>query len=230
MYPLTISKPVGKGCPNSPNDVKAVVQALVQIGKIAPKYLSNGIFDDVVEKGINDTQRHWMLRPDGIISVGGRTQKFLQSWKIKPISPGVQLPGRLMMAWDWVNPILPDGSYCSSGFRSAEEQRRILQKFFKIDYKTQIIAKYSQKTYDEVSKDLLANEQKVLDMVRGVGQAIAPPGKSAHQLGKAIDIGGPAAIDQRQVEIVTLVARAHPDLLSGKILRERNGCVHFEIR
>lgn len=67
-------------------------------------------------------------------------------------------------------------------------------------------------------------------MVRGVGQAIAAPGKSMHQQGKAVDIGGPSTIDQKQVEIIAMVARAHATLFSGKILRERNGCVHFEIR
>jgi hypothetical protein len=65
--------------------------------------------------------------------------------------------------------------------------------------------------------------------VHGVGQQIAAPGKSMHQRGKAIDVGGPDAIDQAQVDIIKLVARAHPDLFSGKVLKERNGCVHFEI-
>ena len=51
-------------------------------------------------------------------------------------------------------------------------------------------------------------------MVRGVGQAIATPGRSAHQQGKAIDICGPSSIDNKQVEIVRLVARARPTLLS----------------
>ena len=227
---LIINKPVGKNCLNSPQDVIAVAQVLMAIGKIPRSHFSNGTFDEVILKGIIDTQRHWMQIPDGVISVGGRTQRFLQTWKIKQISPGVQLPGRLKEAWDLVNPILPEGSYCSSGFRSADAQRKILHTFYLSTYKSQIIAKYTQKTYESVSVDLVANEQKVLEMVRGVGQAIAAPGKSAHQLGKAVDIGGPSTLDQRQVEIVTLVARAHSHLFSGKVLKERNGCVHFEIR
>ncbi|MEW6290750.1 MAG: hypothetical protein AB1545_12950 [Thermodesulfobacteriota bacterium] len=229
MGMFTITKAVGKHSPNLPQDVKAVAQKLMSIGKI-PQGVCNGVFDQTILKGIIDTQRHWMQIPDGVISVGGRTQKFLDTWKIKSISPGVQLPGKLKEAWDLVNPLLPEGSYCSSGFRSAETQRKILHKFFLSEYRPQIIAKYTQRTYDAVSADLIANEQKVLDMVRGVGQAIAAPGKSAHQQSKAIDIGGPATIDQKQVEIVALVARAHPNLFSGKILKERNGCVHFEIR
>jgi hypothetical protein len=226
-----MSKSVGKDCPNIPQDVKNVALALIANDKIARSYVSNGEFDDVIRQGIFDTQRHWMERPDVVISVGGKTQKFLQGWKAKQISPGVQLPGRLKEAWDLVSPLLPEGSYCSSGYRSAEAQRKLLHDFFNITFKAQIIAKYTRAKYDAVSANLLLNEQKVLEMVHGVGQAIAAPGKSPHQLGKAVDIGGPSSVDQLQVEIVTLVARAHGDLFSSKIpLKERNGCVHFEIR
>ena len=228
MSALYITKAVGKNCPNLPQDVKTVAERLMNIGKI-PRGVYNGSFDQTILNGIIFTQRHWMKAPDGIISVGGKTHRFLESWRIKSISPGVQLPGRLKEAWDIVNPLLPEGSYCSSGFRSAETQRAILHKFFLKTFRQQIIAKYTRRSYDAVSVDLIANEQKVLDMVRGVGQAIAAPGKSAHQKGKAIDMGGPSIIDQRQVEIIKLVSRAHPNLFSGKILKERNGCVHFEI-
>lgn len=98
------------------------------------------------------------------------------------------------------------------------------------DFRGQIVAKYGQPAFDAAAKDLEKNEDDVLAMVRGVGQLIAKPGSSPHQRGKAIDIGGPASIDAQQVAVVKLVARANPGLLSGKVLRERNGCVHFELR
>jgi hypothetical protein len=129
-----------------------------------------------------------------------------------------------------VNPLLPEGSYCSSGFRSAEDQRRILHKFFNVTYRSAIISKYGQAAYDRAAVDLRRNEASVLTMVRGVGQAIAAPGRSMHQQGKAVDIGGPSEIDDQQVDVVLTVARAHPALFSGVVLKERNGCVHFEIR
>jgi hypothetical protein len=220
---------VGKNCPNLPQDVKAVHERLMEIAKISC-YECNGSMDATLLEGIIDVQRHFARIPDGAISVGGQTQAFLSSWKEKPVSPGVQLPGRLKEAWDWVNPVLPEGSYCSSGFRSADEQRRILHNFYLNTYRSQIVAKYGQKKYDEVKSNLTRNEEDVLSMVRAIGQAIAAPGKSMHQQGKAVDIGGPSALDAKQVEVVTLVARAHPDLFSGKVLKERNGCVHFEIR
>jgi len=226
---MILRQAVGKNCPNQAEDVKLIHKRLMDIGKI-PCYVSTGAFDSTIQQGILDVQRHFMTVPDGVISVGGKTQGFLASWKNKPISPGVQLPGRLREAWDWVDPLLPDGSYCSSGFRSIEDQRRILHSFFLNTYRIQIIAKYGQKQYDEVKVDLLANESKVLEMVHGVGQAIAAPGSSMHQKGKAIDIGGPSTIDSKQVEVVKLVAKAHSDLFSGVVLKERNGCVHFEIR
>lgn len=228
MPNLILRQAVGKECPNNPDDVKVIYQRLMDIGMIVC-YDFPGYLDDIIMQGIIDAQRHFMLVPDGVISVGGKTQGFLANWKNKPISAGVQLPGRLREAWDWVDPLLPDGSYCSSGYRSADDQRRILHNFFLNTYRTQIIAKYGQAAYDAAKADLRANEAKVLEMVRGVGQAIAAPGSSMHQKGKAIDIGGPSAIDNKQVETVRLVAKAHPDLYSGKILKERNGCVHFEI-
>lgn len=230
MIHLVLSNAVGKNCPNLAHDVGMVARALISNGKLARNYVSTGACDEVLMKGIFDTQRHWMATPDSVITVGGGTHKFIQAWKEKTIAAGVQLPGRLAEAWSLVSPLLPVGSYCSSGFRSAEAQRKILHDFFRNTFKHQIVAKYTQRAYDAVNADLLKNEAKVLEMVRGVGQAIAAPGKSAHQLGKAVDIGGPSAIDHRQAEIVALVARAHFTLFSGKVLMERNGCVHFEIR
>jgi hypothetical protein len=32
------------------------------------------------------------------------------------------------------------------------------------------------------------------------------------------------------VRIIRMAAKANPTLFSGNVLKERNGCVHFEIR
>jgi hypothetical protein len=229
MNALQLSGPVGKDCPNRPQDVKAVRERLAEIEKISGGPW-DGKFNDAILEGIHKVQRHFMKEPDRKIDVGGRTHHFLNAWTTKPVSPGVKFNDDLRKAWDWVDPLLPDGSFCSSAFRTPVEQRQILHGFFLNSYRNQIIAKYGERKYNRIKADLIGNEQQVLAMVRGVGQAIAAPGKSMHQLGKAVDIGGPTAIDKKQIEIVNLVARAHSDLLSGKVLRERNGCVHFEIR
>ncbi|MET0065747.1 MAG: D-alanyl-D-alanine carboxypeptidase family protein [Candidatus Thiodiazotropha sp.] len=226
---MTLTQAVGKGCPNRPADVKSLHQRLMDIGMI-PCYVSQGSMDDKILKGIIEVQTHFMRNPDGVISVNRTTHRFLNTWSIKKVSPGVQLPGKLLTAWDLVNPLLPKGSYCTSGYRSAEHQRRILHRFYKTKYKSTIIAKYGKTKYDAALADMLAHEDEILSMVRGVGQAIAKPGRSAHQRGKAIDVGGPSTIDNQQVKVIKLVARAHPSLLSGKVIKERNGCVHFEIR
>ena len=227
MIALKIGQPVGRSQPNRANDVIAVARALVHIGKIPLTYVSNGEFDNALLMGIADTQSHWMAKPDGIIACSGRTIEFIRNWSIKPIDSSVLLPGRLREAWDTVSPLLPAGSRCTSGYRDASQQRRILHGFFRSTFKAQVIEKYSQAEYDKFNHDLAVNEQRALEMLRGIGQQIATPGKSAHQLGKAIDVGGPS--DNKQVEIIKLVWRAHPRLLSGKVLKERNGCVHFEI-
>ncbi len=228
MASILITQPVGLNAANQPADVKAIARRLAEIGKL-PADPGNGVLDAALLQAISAAQRHFMAAPDQVINPAGTTLGFLNGWAEKTISPGVQLPGRLREAWTWLNPLLPVGSYCSSGFRSAEEQRQILQKFFTTTFRADIVAKYGQPAYAQVAANLLANEARVLEMVRGVGQQIAAPGASLHQQGKAIDIGGPDAIDARQVEVVTLVARAHADLFSGKVLKERNGCVHFEI-
>lgn len=228
MRVLILSQAVGRNAPNLPGDVLAIHRVLMEIAKI-PCYASNGRMDNEIVKGIESVQSHFMVRPDGVVSPVGSTRTYLMRWSEKPVSRDVQLPGPLKEAWDWVNPLLPDGSYCSSGYRSAEDQRRILHKFYKVRYRTEIIAKYGQAAYDKAEADLVAHESQVLAMVRGVGQAIAAPGRSKHQQGKAVDIGGPDAIDDEQVDVVRLVARAHPALFNGVVLKERNGCVHFEV-
>lgn len=192
--------------------------------------LDDPTLDSATLEAIYSVQNHFMLVPDGIISPGGMTETFIRNWSVKPVNSGVDLQGKLQDAWDLVNPLLPDGSKCTSGYRSADKQRQLLHDFFKNKYKAAIIAKHGQAAYDAAAANLIVNEDKVLEMVRGAGQAISRPGTSAHQKGKAIDIGGPDAIDNEQVRIVKLVAKANPHILSGFVLKEANGCVHFELK
>ncbi len=225
---LVIRASVGKGCPNIKEDVSVVQKRLKEICKTS--FQENGICDKGTIAGIYDFQDHFMLVPDGIISPEGPSMGFLRTWKTKPSSPGVNLAlGKLQQGWDLVNPLLPDGSYCSSGYRSADQQRRILHSFFQVKYKDDIIEVYGKERYDEASKDLLKSEVSVLEMVRGVGQDIAAPGMSMHQRGRAIDVGGPNHLDNEQIRIIKLVAKANPNILTGRVLKERNGCVHFEV-
>jgi hypothetical protein len=200
----------------------------MSIDKLPRSYQISGSYDDALDKAICSTQDHWMLHPDAVISVGGLTQTYVQGWSIKPIDRGVQLPGNLRAAWDMVNPLLPQGSRCTSGLRTIEDQRRILHEFFLVKYKADILQGIGRTEYDELSQDLLAKEARVVAVVKAYGQAIAAPGRSKHQTGKAIDTGG--ASPARRAEIIRMVARANPQLFSGFVLPERGTCVHFEIR
>lgn len=226
---LRLDRAVGRKCPNTSGDIRSVATALMSIEKLPRSYQINGEYDQAIDDAIVSTQHHWMLQPDAVISPGGRTQTYIQAWSIKPIDAGVQLPGDLRTAWDLVNPLLPMGSSCVSGLRSADDQRRILHDFFLRKYKSEIIAEIGQTEYAELSKDLLANEARVLELVQGTGQDIAAPGSSKHQLGKAADISGPNP--GRRAEITRMVARANPQIfLANRVRLETNGCVHFEIR
>jgi hypothetical protein len=207
----------------------------MDIGKIPCSQKNDLIIEDVL-MGIFDVQSHFMLVPDLVISPNRRTNTFLSYWSKKPVSSKAYLTTpQLKKAWSLVDPLLPQGSRCTSAFRSPTHQRKILHYFFKNKYKQKIIAKNGQSKYDEIAKkiasspDSYSTDTAVLKVVRGTGQAIARPGRSAHQRGLAIDIGGPSAIDKIQVSIVRMVAKANPSVLSGKVLRERNGCVHFEL-
>lgn len=228
MAGFVIGSSVGRRGLNWPRDVQAVQERLNAIGK--PCGAVDGVCGARTVAAIEAVQRHFMRRPDGLISPGGPTFQFLASWQDKPVDAGVDLRGNLRRAWDTLGPLLPKGSHCTSGYRSAEEQRRILHKMFAQTYKAQLVAKYGRKTYDRVWEARETSEDEMLAMVRAMGQAIAKPGQSPHQRGKAFDIGGPAAIDAQQVRVARLVAAAHPELFNGKVLKERNGCVHVEIR
>ncbi len=226
---LTINGHVGRRGTNLKADVRAIQERLNEIGK-GPVSVS-GICDSQTLEAIHAFQDHFMLVPDEVIAPEGTSLKFLRAWKKKPISTGVNLVfGKLQRAWDLVDPLLPEGSYCSSGYRSADEQRRILHIFYKVKYKDDIIEAYGKKQYEEALKDLLKHESSVLEMVKGVGQDVARPGASMHQKGRAIDVGGPDRLDNEQKRIIKLVAHANPQVLTGKVLKERNGCVHFEVQ
>lgn len=225
---LRLDRAVGRNCPNTAGDIRSVAVALMEIDKIPRSYQINGSYGDVLDKAIVSTQHHWMRNPDAVISPGGATQTYIQSWSVKSIDAGVELTRDLRAAWDLVSPLLPRGSRCTSGYRSAEKQRQILHSFFLSKYKAEILKKIGQAEYSELSKNLLAKEARVLELVRGCGQAIAAPGQSKHQQGKAVDMTGPSI--QRIVDTTKVVARANPDIFTGKVIKERNGCVHFEIR
>jgi hypothetical protein len=228
MQVFRIDCAVGRNCPNEEADVAVVATALMNIDKIPRTYRSDGTYDETIDQGIVSTQNHWMLTPDAVISPGGLTQNYIENWSIKPINYGVRLPGNLRTAWDMVNPLLPPGSHCVSGLRTIEEQRQILHEFFLRTCKHKIVQKIGRAAHEELSMDLLANEARVLELVRGAGQRIATPGSSKHQLGMAADIGGDHKL--RRADITRMVARANPQLFSGVVRLEANGHVHFEIR
>ena len=256
MSMIFLNQPVGMNCPNTQQDVSAISAKLKEIGKI-PFITSNVIImDDIIIKGITELQRHFMAVPDAVISPGGPTLNFLSNWEIKHICDGVDLDyqgGRLREAWNWVNPLLPKGSYCSSGYRSISEQRRILHDYY-IKKCSQNDSKFYKNYVDRINKyrhttstikerkETESLDSHFIKMVRVAGIIIAVPGSSPHQHGKAVDISGVEDFLLEHYKIVKLVASAHPELFSGKVIDEAikknkhnkivkssQHCVHFEI-
>jgi len=227
MALIVMSGSVGEGGANKESDVEAIQKRLKEIGRDCGRV--DGTCDPKTIQAIRDFQSHFMKKPDGLIEPDGRTIQFLNLWSVKPVSSGVDLRGHLRTAWEILNPFLPAGSYCSSGYRSAETQRSILHKFYSVTYRNELIKKYGQAKYDDIWQKRYQKEPEMLAMVKGVGQPIAPPGRSKHQTGKALDIGGPSTIEAEQVNVAKMVASANPRIFSGVVLKERNGCVHVEI-
>lgn len=188
---------------------------------------STGGLDEVALDWLLEFQSLFMRIPDGSVVPGGITAKFMSSWSVSPINSNVEWQGQLKSAWLMVSPLLPPGSYCSSGYRSADAQKRIIDEMFLGKYAAELRSKLGTR-YATITA--LTGDARYIAMVpelRAIKQAVALPGRSPHQKGKAFDIGGPD--DAGQIKVCKMVSAANVTLFSGFILRERNGCVHVEI-
>ena len=199
----------------------------------APGFGTNGqngradALDETTLEWIRQFQSLFLRLPDGVIQPGGVTAKLLSSWSISPIDTGVQWQGVLKTAWLMVSPLLPAQSRCTSAYRSAEEQKQIIDRMFLATYVLELKVKLGARYTAIVAMTGDARYAAMVSELRGIGQQVALPGRSPHQKGKAFDIGGPN--DAEQVKICTMVAHANASLFSGRILKERNGCVHVEV-
>lgn len=251
LPPLFLSGSVGVGGANRPTDVKAVQYRLQYIREQStrqaiplrrPDYaglgnrgmtsrIADGTCDEITVGWIKEFQSIFLRNPDGQISPAGHTTRFLSRWAPRPISEKVVWTGRLGEAWLLLSPLLPEGSRRTSAYRSVDDQKRVIDNMFKGTYAAELKAKLGIPTYDAILAD--SDNKRYPRMVkelRGLGQDVATPGTSPHQFGQAIDIGGPKEIDDEQVRVARMVGAANSALFSGKILKERNGCVHVEIR
>lgn len=192
-----------------------------------PDYELKGAIDEGTIRWIMDFQSIFMKVPDGLIMPGGRTATFLANWSVKPVESDVRWHGQLKTAWLLVSPFLPEGSYCSSGYRTTEEQRALLVRFYTVGLAKVLKAKLGEQ-YDEILK--LTGSARDVAMHREVnaaGQQIALPGRSLHESGRAFDVGG--LQDAEQIRIAKLIGAANRSLLSGRVILERNSCVHVEL-
>jgi D-alanyl-D-alanine carboxypeptidase len=186
----------------------------------------NGL-DDVTLDWIVQFQSLFMRAPDGLVVPGGTTAKFLAGWSVSAIEPGVVWQGRLKEAWLRVSPLLPPQSRCTSAYRSADDQKRIIDRMFLTTYAVELRGRLGARYAAIVALTGDVRYASMVTELRAIGQAVAMPGRSPHQRGKAFDIGGPS--DAEQVRVCRMVAAANSMLFSGRVLRERNGCVHVEI-
>lgn len=226
---IILSASVGVGGVNKRADVDAVRRRLIllnlYVGDLSADYA------DDLGRAIKAFQKIFSPAPDGKIDPNGRSLKFLNRWKVKTIAHSVTMNANLTRAWELMNPILPEGSYCLSGIRSTTRQRELLVEFFTVKLKSDVIASYTQKEYDRVValEPGVERDKAMHRMVNGVGQDIALPGSSKHELGKAFDIQG--GDSGERYSVAKLVIRANPSVYAGinRLRLESNGCVHVEI-
>lgn len=194
--------------------------------------------------------------PDGLILKGSTAEKrlfgsdapkytFYSKGSVKAVAQEVQTKitdanGSLKKTWDtlqskwnFISVYLPNDSIWTSGYRSSEDQRSLLQKWYNEKYKTQIIAKYSEKEWKKYNEmqgvDDAKADPEMVKMIKGAAkQLIAVPGRSAHEKGLALDVGGTP--DVEQVKALLWMSVALDDVVITKILPERNGCIHFEYK
>ena len=139
--------------------------------------------------------------------------------------------------WKEVGPYLPIGSELSSGYRDSAAQRLQLHKKYRA-FKDQIILKYNKETWAKndikIDEKLSDSEQEKLDVelhtqiCEAVShKEVALPGKSLHQKGRAIDVGGNADRLKRIRTLGFYMVNFEKTEFVSAINNETN-CVHFE--
>ena len=112
---MTLHRAVGVNCPNLKTDVVLLQKRLIQIKK-SRQASPSGELDEETFIAITSVQRHFMRCPDGIVSPEGWTLKYLNRWSPKKVAATANIGNaRLRQAWCLVSPLLPIGSYYSSG-------------------------------------------------------------------------------------------------------------------
>jgi hypothetical protein len=139
--------------------------------------------------------------------------------------------------WKEVGPYLPVGSELTSGYRDAAEQRIQLYNKYHI-FKGKIEPVYGKDIWEKNDKKAKENldesERDKLDieMHNQICEAVshkevALPGKSLHQKGRAIDVGGTSDRLERIRALAYYLIKFENTAFVSAVNNETN-CVHFE--
>ncbi len=139
--------------------------------------------------------------------------------------------------WKEVGPYLPDGSELASGYRDSAAQRVQLHKKY-ISFEDDIVSTYDRDTWEKnvakMNEKLPESELDKFDIelhtqickVKG-NREVALPGKSLHQHGRAIDVGGTSDRLERIRALGFYLIKFENTAFVSAVNNETN-CVHFE--
>ena len=148
-------------------------------------------------------------------------KKIKKSYRIKP---NVKLNDLLLNAWKTLQPFLPPGAVMTSGFRTEEDQKRIINHFWQ---------KATGKPIpDHLKKDNRVWRQAARILTRHHGYVVGPPwtnSKYAHLKGTALDISGANLYDLAEaVEMVSASSKL-PVKFRKPIVEQGNNCIHVGV-
>lgn len=246
--PGGLTASVGRGGANNADEVGRVQQRLAEIG-VSPGAVDRKVGPRTIG-AIESAQRALgMKQADGLVEPGKRTERGLFGTEgallgvvevkaddeasttsadtstrervvptkpIKgtplPVKAGVTMTSYLTQMSAVIQPYVPRGTRVSSGVRSTEKQRQILRGLW---------AKHR-------GPASITDEVAQCRWLSARGVKVAPPGRSNHEKGRAIDLSGAAlgAIDAA----VHRAKAEHPDAGIVKTLIEtKQNCVHVDL-
>jgi hypothetical protein len=128
------------------------------------------------------------------------------------IRPGVKLTAAISAAFAILRPYLPRGTVMTSGLRSDEDQRALINRM------------YLQKGGPANVTDI----NRRLQFLRQRGVKIAAPGSSPHRTGKAFDLSG-AGLSSIVAAVLKCKREKREFKYTKHILEPKNNCVHVEV-
>lgn len=181
------------------------------------KRVEAGLFDEILRTILPDSKKGKRGPvPQEPIKT---TREIVKKLKQVNVKPGVKLTNLILDAWLSLKPFLPQNAVLTSGFRTLDDQRKIIDNYWKqkgFDKKHPDVKDYTQKSRILSNNGILVNPPKIPNTPR------------SHLRGTAFDISG-ANLNQI-AEAVRLVSRdPRIPVKLRPLVEPKNNAVHVGI-